>query len=425
MATGRHLRRIIKARKKFAKRIHRMVRGQQRRAEFVQRNDDRMRRVHDYEDERLRKRRERIDSHIEKRRERIEKNYVKGDSIREEKLLASERRTDERLRNIRNRRDEQIRKHRSFISRRRMKITKRAYRYYRSLQSSIVGRLAGIEADTANLLEKRQIRFGLLLLTMIAIVTTVLVFALRKKAKEEPEFVAEIPILAFLEQFEPKEYDTLSVSEEEYLWLVLNEHFENNEVPVLGVMCNLKAESEFRAMNLENYNNQIWEVDDETYLEEINGKFISRDDFLKSRYQDFTNGYLNSDHQWVNLDGGYGYAQYTAYEKKEMLYEYAEEWFAKGGPGEKYRFNIADPKMQAHFVVFLLESEKYKKMDEQLKKAPTIVDACYIWLKKYEVPKDPYKDKYYTLSRKRAAAAEEIRDFCTKGGGEKINSDSE
>ena len=188
-----------------------------------------------------------------------------------------------------------------------------------------------------------------------------------------------------------------------------------------GVMCNLKAESEFKAANLENYNNKIWDVDDDTYLEEINGKFISRDDFLESRYQEFTNGYRNKEHQWVNLDGGYGYAQYTAYDKKEMLYNYAEEWFARGGPGEKYRFNIADPKMQANFVVYLLESEKYKKMDEKIRKAPTIPDACYIWLKKYEVPKDPYKDNYYTLSFKRAAAAEEIRDFCTKGGTVNVN----
>ena len=89
----------------------------------------------------------------------------------------------------------------------------------------------------------------------------------------------------------------------------------------------------------------------------------------------------------------------------------------KGWPRGKIPFQYrVDPKMQANFVVYLLESEKYKKMDEKIRKAPTIPDACYIWLKKYEVPKDPYKDNYYTLSFKRAAAAEEIRDFCTKGG---------
>ena len=421
MATGRHLRRIIKARKKFAKRIHRVVRGQQRRAEFLQRNDDRVRRVRQIEDERIQKRRERIDNSVAARRQRIEKNYVKGDAAKRERLLNAERRTDERIRAYRSRQDERIGKRRSRLGRQRINYIKRAGRIFAYFQNAVIRHLTSIEADTANLLQKKQVRFGILVFALLATVIVSLIFALRRKVEEEPEILYEIPLMAFLEQFQPKEYDTLEMTEEEYLWQVLYEHFDGNETAVLGVMCNLKAESEFRAANLENYNNKIWDVDDDTYLEEINGKFISRDDFLESRYQEFTNGYRNSEHQWVNLDGGYGYAQYTAYDKKEMLYEYAEEWFARGGPGEKYRFNIADPKMQANFVVYLLESEKYKKMDEKLRKAPTIVDACYIWLKKYEVPKDPYKDNYYTLSFERAKPAEEIRDFCTKGGTENIN----
>ena len=414
-AIRRHTKRIIKARKKFAKRVHRIVRGQQRRAEFLQRNEDRARQVHRIEDERIQNRRERIDQTISERRARLEKNYVKENEERRAKLHRAEKRTDERIRDYRRRQDIRIQKHRSLVVLRRVRIFKRLFRIFDYYQSAVINRLVSIEADAANLLEKKQVRFGLLLLALIIVSIVGLTFALKQKVEEEPEFAAGVPepLLAFFEQFEPKEYDTLDITEEELLWQVLNEHFDGNEVAVLGVMCNLKAESEFRAANLENYNNQIWDVDDDTYLEEINGKFISRDDFLESRYQEFTNGYRNKEHQWVNLDGGYGYAQYTAYEKKEMLYEYAEEWFARGGPGEKYRFNIADPKMQANFVVYLLESEKYKKMDAQIRKAPTIVDACYIWLKKYEVPRDPYKDNYYTLSFKRAAAAEEIREFCT------------
>ena len=421
MTTRRHLRRIIKARKKFAKRIHRIVRGQQRRAEFLQRNDDRLRTIRRIEDERIRNQRGRIDSSIAGRRQRLETNYVKGDATRKEKLYRAEQRTDERIRDYRNRQDARIGKHRSKINLRRLRFTQRAFRYYDRLQRAIIKRLTDIEADSSNLLQKKQIRYGILLFSLFVTLIVCLIFSLRRKVEEEPEIIDEIPLMAFFEQFEPKEYDTLEMTEEEYLWQVLYKHFDGNETAVLGVMCNLKAESEFKAANLENYNNKIWDVDDDTYLEEINGKFISRDDFLESRYQEFTNGYRNKEHQWVNLDGGYGYAQYTAYDKKEMLYNYAEEWFARGGPGEKYRFNIADPKMQANFVVYLLESEKYKKMDEKIRKAPTIPDACYIWLKKYEVPKDPYKDNYYTLSFKRAAAAEEIRDFCTKGGTVNVN----
>lgn len=425
MTTRRHLKRIIKARKKFAKRIHRMVRGQERRAEFLQRNDERVRKIRRAEDRRLENHRERVDRTIAARRERIEKKYVRGDAGKKEKLMQAESRTDERIRAYRNRQDDRIRNYRMRRSNRRIRLLKRAGRFYSVIQGAIIRRLTDIEADAANLLQKKQIRLGILFIALIAAIVTSLMFSLRRKVEEEPEIVDRIPLMAFFEQFEVKEYDTLDMTEEEYLWQVLNEHYDGNETAVLGVMCNLKAESEFRAANLENYNNQIWDVDDDTYLEEINGRFISRDDFLESRYQEFTNGYRNDEHNWVNLDGGYGYAQYTAYDKKEMLYNYAEDWFARGGPGEKYRFNIADPKMQANFVVYLLESEKYKKMDEKISNAPTIVDACYIWLKKYEIPKDPYKDNYYTLSFKRAAVAEEIRDFCTKGGSQNINNPEE
>ena len=409
-----HLKRVLKARKKFAKRVHRFVAGQQRRALFLQRNDSRLRRIHRIEDERIRARRNRTNETLERRRGRIEKNYVKGDQNRQARLNSSIQKTDRRLADYRSRQDERIRKHRTGIVGWRIRAAKRAIRVYDGIKNRIFEGLFQIERDTENLLAKKRVRFGIFLFVMASILVATLIFALKRKVEEEPEIVDEVPFLAFLESIRFKEYDTFEGSEEDLLWEKLNDHFDNNEVAVLGVMCNLKAESEFRAANLENYNNQIWDVDDDTYLEEVNEKYISKNDFLESRYLERTNGYRNKYHEWVNLDGGYGYAQYTSYEKKEMLYSYAEEWFSRGGPGEKYRFNIADPKMQASFVVYLLESDKYKKMDEQLRKAPTIVDACYIWLKKYEVPQDPYKDNYYTLSFKRAAAAEEIRAFCTR-----------
>ena len=79
-------------------------------------------------------------------------------------------------------------------------------------------------------------------------------------------------------EYVTKDYDTLDVSEEQYLWDTLYSYFEGDEIAVLSVMCNL-------------------------------------------------------------------YAQYTSYENKEKLYSYAKLWFSKGGQGEDYRFNIADPKM--------------------------------------------------------------------------------
>lgn len=211
-----------------------------------------------------------------------------------------------------------------------------------------------------------------------------------------------------------KEYKTYDgTSEDRMLWDHLMEHFHDNKVAVIGVMCNLKAESRFEAGNLEDYNNDLWSIDDDAYTKKVNEKVIDKKDFLESRNRDDTNGYYNENDQWVNTDGGYGYAQYTAYEKKRDLYQFAEQWFAPGGPGDGYRFNIGDPEMQTAFVVNLLTSDEFSDMDYMIRDADTIVDACYIWLKYYEKPYDPYGDDYYTLAFERAASACEIERNCT------------
>ena len=210
------------------------------------------------------------------------------------------------------------------------------------------------------------------------------------------------------------EYDSLNngITEEKMLWNLLMEHFEGNKVAVLGVMCNLKEESKFEASNLEDYNNEMWEIEDNEYTEKVNRKTISEKDFLEARIQDYSNGYYNDYDQWVNLDGGYGYAQYTSYEKKEELYHFAEMWFGPGGEGEGCKFNIGDPKMQAHYIIYLLESDALSGLDAELRRATTVVDACYAWLETYEVPYDPYGDGYYTLAFDRAESAEGIKERC-------------
>ena len=223
MTTRRHLKRIIKARKKFAKRIHRMVRGQERRAEFLQRNDERVRKIRRTEDRRLENHRERVDRTIATRRERIEKKYVRGDAGKKEKLMQAESRTDERIRAYRNRQDDRIRNYRTRRSNRRIRLLKRAGRFYSVIQGAIIRRLTDIEADAANLLQKKQIRLGILFIALIAAIVTSLMFSLRRKVEEEPEIVDRIPLMAFFEQFEVKEYDTLDMTEEEYLWQVLND----------------------------------------------------------------------------------------------------------------------------------------------------------------------------------------------------------
>ncbi len=211
-----------------------------------------------------------------------------------------------------------------------------------------------------------------------------------------------------------KEYDRLpdGVSETQYLWNTLMKHFNNNETAVLGIMCNLHEESRFKAGNLEDYNNEIWSIDDDTYTEGVNRRTIGKKDFLEARNNNETSGYYNSYDQWVNLDGGYGYCQFTAYDQKEALYQFAEQWFGPGGKGENKRFNIADVKMQTDFLIYLLESDSYKSLDSRLREATTVADSCYLWLSEYEIPYDPYCDGYYTLAFERAESADEILAEC-------------
>jgi len=40
------------------------------------------------------------------------------------------------------------------------------------------------------------------------------------------------------------------------------------------------------------------------------------------------------------------------------------------------------------------------------------VDACFLWLKYYEIPYDPYNDNYFTLAFDRAEPADEIHAQC-------------
>ena len=198
-----------------------------------------------------------------------------------------------------------------------------------------------------------------------------------------------------------------SEAEEKLLWNTLMEHFDNNETAVLGIMCNIKEESQFKANNLEDINNEIWKISDSDYTKAVN-KGKMKDDFIQSKYKGKTSGYMTSHGKWHNINGGYGYCQYTAYDNKKALYEYAENWFSKDGKGRWKRFNIADPEMQASFIVYLLEND-LSDIDSELRNAENVPDAVYIWLSKFEIP----EGDYYELTYSRAAYAEKIKNICT------------
>ena len=69
-------------------------------------------------------------------------------------------------------------------------------------------------------------------------------------------------------------------------------------------------------------------------------------------------------------------------------------------------------------MIYLLDSNEFATLDSRIMNAGSVVDACYYWLRFYEVPYDPYCDNYYTLAFDRAAKADEIEAECAGQTGE-------
>ena len=63
-------------------------------------------------------------------------------------------------------------------------------------------------------------------------------------------------------------------------------------------------------------------------------------------------------------------------------------------------------------MISLLESDEFATLDSRIRNAESVVDACYYWLRFYEVPYDPYCDNYYTLAFDRAECAGRIKAEC-------------
>lgn len=199
----------------------------------------------------------------------------------------------------------------------------------------------------------------------------------------------------------------VSASEEELIiWKVFNEYFEGNQNVVVGIMCNIQAESGFIGKNLEGTNNLRWGITDDEFTTGVNTGSISKEDFCKSTYNGDTKGYYNSYGEWANEDGGYGIAQFTAYTKKKELYEYAVDYFKDS------TFDIGNAEVQARYLCTCLDSD-YSYIKDALLETTNIEEACTVWLKLYEIPEDPYNDGYVTLGKERAKSAAEIIAACS------------
>ena len=416
--------RIRRAQENYEKCIRSLNEMQDRRNSFLQKNDEKYATLRRRTDASLSAFRQKTDSRIEKRRQQIDVMLVKNDPRKKEQFEKNKQRTDSAILSHRRRQDERLKKHREAVLKKREGADRRAEEFYEDERIRQENRLHRRKADIkAGLFHKNRVRILIVCCFFIALmilleITMPGTFLKRKQLIDDTPIEDDLGLSQIqTDLFPPKQYDILTdMTEEQLLWDLLLEHFDGNQTAALGVMCNLYCESEFKASNLEDYNNQLWNIADEEYTEHVNLRTINKQDFLEARHSDTTNGYLNKDNNWVNLDGGYGYAQFTAYDKKEGLYQFAEQWFGPGGEGDGYRFNIGDPKMQAHYVINLLSSSEYSKMDHMIRHSAKVVDACYYWLKMYEIPYDPYCDDYFTLAFERAANADRILENCKKEG---------
>ncbi len=405
------------------KQLDRLEARTKRHEQFLERNDMRLKSLRELDEAVLQKSRDKQNQRLKERRERIEKNIIKGDESKKAKFDEMTSRTDKVVSKSRQRQDARRKKHRQRVDRRQKGYRAKSFKYFNDRRIILENRYKRTKTELGKKISRRnKITFGIGLVGLVLIFLLMQLLiptsAFRRYLATEDETATEtdavvVETVEVIEETLKPEVDYSSgPTEQQRLWALLLEHFDGNETAVLGVMCNLWCESKFEAVNLEDYNNQIWSVDDVTYTTDINQGAISRKDFLEARTYNMTNGYYNDYSEWVNVDGGYGYAQYTAYTKKEKLYQFAEQWFGPGGEGENYRFDIGDPDMQAHYVISLLESDEFATLDSRIRNAESVVDACYYWLRFYEVPYDPYCDNYYTLAFDRAECAGRIKAEC-------------
>mgnify|MGYP007069877207 CR=1 FL=1 len=208
--------------------------------------------------------------------------------------------------------------------------------------------------------------------------------------------------------------------EERLLYSRLNDYFWDNEngkentAAVVGILCNIYEESGFKANNLQNSYELTLGMSDDAYTDAVNNGTYSKDSFISD-------------------SAGYGYCQYTIREKKQSLYEYADNWFNnEEGIGYGQTFDIASPEMQSYYVVYLLD-ELYPATAEKLKELTTkydqsteegweeaVYEATYIWLTDYERPDPQYTllngspcNNYYEVATVRATNANTIYNICT------------
>lgn len=132
-----------------------------------------------------------------------------------------------------------------------------------------------------------------------------------------------------------------------------------NKLGAAGLAANIKAESNFKANNLQNSYEKKFNTTDEQYTADIDNGKISKD-------------------QFVNDKAGYGIVQFTYWSLKQYLYEF---WKNNGAS------SIGDLEMQLLCTCQLLRCQ-YRPVWDALVNATSIDDAARIVMTKFERPAD-------------------------------------
>lgn len=163
----------------------------------------------------------------------------------------------------------------------------------------------------------------------------------------------------------------------EQIYVKLMNEF-NNKYGVCALMGNLKAESNFKANNLQNSYESKLGFTDATYTAAVD-----------------SNTYTN----FVRDSAGYGLAQWTYWSRKQNLLNYAK----------KVGKSIGDKDMQVDFLIEELKTG-YKGVYNAIKNATSIRECSDIVLKQFERPADQSE----AACKRRAGYGEEVYAQVTK-----------
>ena len=178
----------------------------------------------------------------------------------------------------------------------------------------------------------------------------------------------------------------IGTTNEEKIWNYLYSKLKNN-YGVAGLIGNLKAESGLSPINLQNTGNTKLGMTDEQYTNAVNN-----------------NSYTN----FIKDSQGYGLAQWTYWNRKQNLLDYAK---SKG-------VSIGDLEMQLDFLVTKELQVSYKSVWNKLLNATSVRQASDVVLTEFEKPANQSESVKIT----RAKYGQESYDkFATKTNNKEVS----